>query len=373
MFWTTVIAFALFVLLGGVGLYVPAALVVVAFFMIRKRVIASRRLATLSMLDVASSHGLPLDEAFEAYADNFRGGRRAKLRKFADRIASGGSLADAVAKGRGLLSARGQLAVAVGEETGTTAESIAAAAAWEAAAAKDVLEDRSHLGFYLMAVVWICASVVGFINFYIVPKYREIFNGFGTELPPSTTWLIDWHDSPLAQELVKLATLCTLIAYFFVWRRRDAPSAVFGLFGGLRPKLFTAEILRLLAVTADASKPTAVTFDAIAKHHRNGWIRRRMRWAVRAVTAGESEWDALFRAGLISRAESASLDAATRSGTLPDTLRRFARRRDADDRAGRLLAAEYVRPAVIGFFAIVVGLIAVAILAPLIKVIEDLS
>ncbi|MEM9703179.1 MAG: hypothetical protein AAF907_12120 [Planctomycetota bacterium] len=51
----------------------------------------------------------------------------------------------------------------------------------------------------------------------------------------------------------------------------------------------------------------------------------------------------------------------------------FARRRDADDRAGRLLAAEYVRPAVIGFFAIVVGLIGVAILAPLIKVIEDLS
>lgn len=373
MFWAALIAFGVCVALTFAGLYLPAALVVVAYFMLARRVVAARRLATLSMLGVATENGLPLGDAFGAYAENFRGGRRRKLLRFAGRLAEGATLPQAVKQTPGLLTERGRLAFLVGGETGTTAESVASAAALEVLETRRQLEDRSHVEIYLSAVIYICFGCFSFLQSFVVPKYRGIFSDFDTEMPEATTWFINHSESYLEPNGVGPGVFWSLVFYFWVWRRRDEPRVLFGLFGLFQPKRFSAEILRLLAVTAEASKPTVETLEAVATHHRNRWIRRRMRKAAARVRDGGAAWDALRDAGVIGRRQAATLAAAERSDTLPETLRRLADRRDDDDRHRRLLAAEYARPVVLAGLAVLIAVVAVAMFGPVVQLIDDLA
>ena len=47
---------------------------------------------------------------------------------------------------------------------------------------------------YPIAVISVATAIVGFIMYWIIPKFKEIFNDFGVELPGITIFLIEASD-----------------------------------------------------------------------------------------------------------------------------------------------------------------------------------
>jgi type II secretory pathway component PulF len=141
------------------------------------------------------------------------------------------------------------------------------------------------------------------------------------------------------------------------------------LFRGRR----VGDVLRILAVATEHRQPLADVVTRLARDFPSDLIRRQLRPAAAAVTAGSDWRDALRDARLVSPAEHGLLKTAEQVGNLPWALRAIATR---NERRGvyRLSAAiQVLYPCVILLLGALVGFFVVALFVPLVRIISILA
>ncbi|WP_171185508.1 type II secretion system F family protein [Alienimonas chondri] len=356
-----------------------------------------RRLRAASLLGelaVAARRRLPLDEELEELSDTLLRGDRVRANRAASALREGIDLQTALREAR-LIPPSSEPALAAGEASGALPRTLSDEADRLRGQAGGAAAAFWNVGFYLLVTLCAIQAVLGFILYYIVPKYKKIFEDFGMspdgfigESRQYRTMSEGWLAPPWFEGLLGVGSLWVKYFYlpFFLlslialglpllavasqkglrlpgggWRRR--------WFG--RKRAHASRVARALANAAEAKRPfpETLTAYAAAADTRSPALRK----LARNVEQGGDVWPALHRAGLFTAGEARLAETGTAAGNLPRVLRLIADRLDvaADRRRGRWLAL--LHPAATLFIGMLVAWVALAFFTPLVRLLHDLG
>jgi len=337
-----------------------------------------RQSELLWLLAIATEKGDSVPDVVQHLADESSGGYRKRLMTLAEELRRGSSLADVTQELHGLLPAESVLVARVGESCGNLPQALRqSAGTMSRRGAFDGLAAQGSL-VYLAGLLTTLVLVAGFIMYYIIPKFKMIFEDFGTELPNLTLLSIQvsdgfvnyWYLAPLLGALLVAISLATVSALEAMgsWR-----------IGFLRPlyafwnRQWTPAILRALQVTVDAQVPLVQGYRIVAHSLPDRQTKSQLAGAIEYLEHGGSCWPEMQQMGFLRQREVAMLSAAERAHNLGWALETLAEEIERKSRFRREALLQAVRPLFLILFAILVGLFVISMFLPLTKLINDLS
>ncbi|TWT61248.1 type II secretion system F family protein [Rubinisphaera italica] len=406
MFQFLIFVISLILLIAMIGMGSPIGifssllicLVIITFAMISFASWKNRGISTLWLIATSIKNNLPLPELIDAQATEFRGSRGRKLLELADQLREGVALPIAIDQYRSLVPSQGQLAIRVGGETGTLGESLDVTARYLDRSRDPDRYSYYYLIFYLIFVLLAILAITSFLLYFIIPKYKEIFQGFGTQLPNITLLVISLGDWGATNFFLLFLTVifCSLVFIAACFRRFRGSTVnrsktwidslitfprvfyqpftiVADFILSFFPKRVTPEILRLLSVSAEAGKPLIATVDSLSRHFPFPDIRKRMSRVRLSVEQGTEFWQAMSQQRIVTAHQAAILRAGERSNQLGFLLRETSNSMEATRLHHRFNFWEIARCVLLVAMTFLVALIAIGMFYPLISLIHDLS
>lgn len=329
-------------------------------------------------LAIALQEELPLIDELEAAVTAVGGGIRNKTRRLIDALREGESLATALSEVPGLIPASAVTTAHIGEATGTLPQCLRDAALRHQADDQpggSGTSSKTLVITYLFALPAFALLIFQGISYFIIPKFRKIFDDFGTELPDVTLNTLDAF--AFAAQHTGLFWLCNFLLVFIGGWTANAYSRGWGEFdppfvGHWLRRFDVPNLLRNLALAAESGTPLEHTLSVVAARHRRRAMRKTLADTHAACLEGRDCWEVLREAGLLRDAEFAVLQSAQRVGNLPWALRALA---DTIERrfSYRCQAfVEFAQPAVAIALLLFVGLMCLAMFAPLVKLIQEM-
>ncbi|WP_406698835.1 type II secretion system F family protein [Singulisphaera sp. Ch08] len=301
------------------------ALAVVGLTLVTGRWV-SQRDALLQTLAIAVEHGMPLGAAIEGLGDTQRGRSRRRLLTLARLLQEGAPLPQALQLVPGVLPRDAELSIGMGWASDRLAGALREAA--DPKTPERVVRAAYVPRIaYLVAVLLITKLILCFVLYFIFPKFEAIFADFGIELPRFTVdvlvashWFIRWGWPILVLMTVFELTLAVILPL--------------SLTGWLEPNFFwldrlfrsrhTAPVLRALAWVVEGGKSLSSGIAILIRYYPAGWVRNRLERTLHDLGNGTDCWESLRNQGLISPADAAILESASRVGNLPWALRETA-------------------------------------------------
>jgi type II secretory pathway component PulF len=285
-------------------------------------------------------------------------------------IDSGATLHDALKAAPGVAPSEAVLAAAIGEATGKLAACMRSVPRWRLATIwVDVVP---RLVYPIFLLIFILAGV-GFLFVFVIPKYEKIFADFKLEPPWLTTKFINAWGAIFRHAGLLLVAFLGLVALAGAVL---ASSTVCWYLPGLGPLYrmhARSRVLKGLALLLETSMPLP---QALSVLYDSGFfpvvIRNRLRALRSAVERGEPLPENLYRCGLLPRHMLPLVQAAERAQTLPWAIAEL-----GDSLAKRVSRLTYrltmtVFPLTVMALGVLVGVVAVAMFWPLVKLLTEM-
>ncbi len=360
------------------GLIFITGLSVMAWIIVAFAKRRSRRSTLMWILALSVEKGLPLHEEVEALAATMRKRRRRRLLLLAELLRDGVPLAEALERVPGLVTPSMVMAARVGSQNGNLPEMLRGEATRQLTGLR-----QERLGgtspaiaaFYLIGIPLAAFTVISFVMYYIIPKFKKIFEDFGVELPRTTLLLIDASDFVVTYfYLIPFGLLLMLLAVIAIYRSytgaaRRSPPLTSRFFRRVR----VPDILRNLAATVRSGRSTAEALMTMAQTQRDREFRPILARAAEMDEIGTDCWTALHAVGLLRRRELELLHAAWQAGNLDwaaETLAAAMQRRSSDR---FFVAYEVAVPDIVLVMGLITGVTVIALFMPVIKMVSDLS
>ncbi|QDT56260.1 type IV pilin biogenesis protein [Caulifigura coniformis] len=331
------------------------------------------QISLLWRLSIASENGLPYADEVESASPGIGSHRRESLAALAGRLRDGQSLGEAIDDGSPLIPRGDVLAIRATDGTPALSSVLRDAAERSVRNLSELREggDALPLQVYFVNVFLVVISIVSFLMYWIMPKYKEIFNDFGVTLPPITRRLIDVTDSAASYWFVAGPMMFLPVAILLAsplvslagWENLNFP-----LLMRWFPRRDAPEVLRIIAAVVESGRPLAPTLSEIAEHHPREDLRSRLERIAAILDHGEFSWRVLCHDGFLKQDEADALDAAAANHHLQWALRTLADGLDAKQRIRTAWAFEWQRPILIGTLGGLVAFVVVAMFLPLIHV-----
>lgn len=345
----------------------------------RGRSRAARQAGLLWALAMGIKTGRPLDQVVDALAQGAGRYWKMQLRALAACLNSGASLPQALKACPHVLPREAVTSICVGAECGNLEQAVSDAAmrftAQLSAPPSGLRGTLAYLGGLLLLV----AAIVGFLMFSIVPKFKDIFEDFGVELPTTTLAAIRFTESLASNPLTYLAALL----FGAIWIRVNHHAALglrgilsnwpFVWIGRLCTGFETAHFLRMLRLGVIAGKPLDEVFARIVEHHPDAWIKRRLARVDETLQEGGDCWISLHEAGLLRRSEAAVLLSSEHAGNLAWALDAVAESVERRSEYRLRVLLEGAQPFLMLAVGFVVAYLAAAFFLPLLKLINELA
>ncbi len=337
----------------------------------------ARELMSLWALSVAARSQDELSVQLARFTNDSRSARRGPLRRLALRLAEGEPLGFLLPNAR-VLPATAQMQVQAGLDAGHLAEALTEAAARETARfSSDQRIVRPYTLAYLASVGMVTIFIVGFLMYYIIPKFKKIFEDFDTALPEMTVSLISMSDAVVNYWYIFALPLgpCVWLAFATDWMaERHGYRQSFGkLIGTFIPRLFLPDVLRGLSWGVRGEQLLHKTLQAMADAAPNIELDRRLRMAATQLEAGQPLGSTLYGMGLLTAPEVEFLERAEELGNLPWMLETLAESNERRWEARFVRVSVWLQPIATLMLGLIVGFIAIALFMPLLKLINDLS
>ncbi|MCA9075144.1 MAG: type II secretion system F family protein [Planctomycetaceae bacterium] len=361
--------------LGFTGLFVmlPLILASVAIWTARR----SRESHFLWTLALAVENDLPLPEEIDAFAVPLWRRTRRRYRRLAERLREGRSLMDGLELG-GVLPSSVVAELRAAQAAGTLPIALRAVAARQT----DTLLNNRFNGsiaitsVYVWTVLATVFAIVGFLMYWIVPKFKEIFNDFGVTLPSWTThmirfadWFLDYfYLSMTFLSLPILVAIGATVVGVVGWGNLNYP-----LLMRWFPRWDAPGLLRGLAYAVDAKRPLSETLEEMAEHHRRSDVTERLLRMQQLLDGGESLSTVLLQEGYVKPVEAEALSAAARAGNLNWALQTLAESMERTGWHRTQFWLELLKPAAVMLVGCVVMYFVIGFFLPLVKLINELS
>lgn len=226
------------------------------------------------------------------------------------------------------------------------------------------------------ALLGIASAIVSFLMIFIVPKFKEIFIGFGVELPPSTMSAIAVTDVFLSYWYVLLFPgLATGVFFFWMVYSSSRKKLTHGYprLAEYWPRYWLPGVLRTLSLSAASGQPLGRALDCVMQDLPPGRSATVVSALRHRVHNGEDTVEAMMSVGLLRASEAAFLNSSQKTHHLDWALRHLA---DSVERKRRNLfrrMSQLIGPGIVLFVGGVVLLVARAFFEPLTTLLQDLS
>jgi type IV pilus assembly protein PilC len=233
---------------------------------------------------------------------------------------------------------------------------------------------------YPCAVITVATLIVGFIMYYIIPKFKKIFEDFDTELPEITVVLITTSDAvvnywylgpvlPLALWIMlKIIKKNKTGAYIVDWVSLKIP-----LLGQILRKSIIARTCRTLGTLVASGVPILEALAITRDTAGNAVFYKAYDHISAAIREGETMAVPLKETRTVDDIVVNMVDVGEETGALDNMLYKVA---DVYDEEVSVLVEGLVNllePLMVVILGLIVGFIVIALFMPLIKLLNDLS
>jgi type IV pilus assembly protein PilC len=233
---------------------------------------------------------------------------------------------------------------------------------------------------YPAAVITVATLIVGFIMYWIIPKFKKIFDDFGTKLPLMTTVLIDtssavvnyWYLGPVIPIsiwlLIKIIKKNKTGAFVIDWISLRIP-----MLGMILKKSIIARTCRTLGTLVASGVPILEALAITRDTAGNAVFVKAFEHVNAAIREGESMAVPLRETKIYDEIVVNMVDVGEETGALDNMLYKVA---DVyDEEVGVLVEGliNMLEPLMVVVLGLIVGFIVIALFMPLIQLLNDLS
>jgi type IV pilus assembly protein PilC len=233
---------------------------------------------------------------------------------------------------------------------------------------------------YPVAVITVATGIVGFIMYWIIPKFKKIFQDFGIELPGITITLIfisDWVVDYFY--LIPAIPVVIWLIYKIIRKNKTGEYIVdkiwlkVPILGKIIEKSIVARISRTLGTLIASGVPILEALIIARDTAGNAVFRRAFDNIYAAIREGESMAVPLKEARIVDDLVVNMVDVGEETGALDTMLYKIA---DVYDEEVSVLVEGLINllePMMVVILGLIVGFIVIALFMPLIKLLNSLS
>jgi type IV pilus assembly protein PilC len=233
---------------------------------------------------------------------------------------------------------------------------------------------------YPAVVSVVAIGITVFLMLKVVPVFKEIFDGFGAELPLPTKLTIMISDF-LANQYILLALIIVGVAVgLWQWGktrtgrwRIDMVKLHAPIFGPILLKVAIAKFTRTLGVLIRSGVNILTALDITAKTASNVVIEDAVLKTKVSIQSGESISKPLVDSGVFPPMVTRMIDVGERTGALESMLGKIADFYEDQVDAAVAGLTSLIEPLLICFLGVVVGFIVISMFLPLIKMLEHIG
>ncbi len=233
---------------------------------------------------------------------------------------------------------------------------------------------------YPVAVITVAGLIVGFIMYWIIPKFKKIFLDFGTELPGITLLLMAISDVVVSYFYLFPAVPLAFWIFIKIVRKNkkgafvvDWISLRIPLLGKIISKSVTARTCRTLGTLIASGVPILEAIIIARDTAGNMVFQKAFDTIYAAIREGETMAVPLKEARIVDDIVVNMVDVGEETGALDNMLYKVA---DVYDEEVSVLVDALVsllEPLMVIVLGVIVGFIVIALFMPLIKLLNDLS
>jgi len=332
-------------------------------------VIFSRQLAT--MVDSGISITSALDVLVDQVEDrNFK----QIIRKMRNDIEAGASLSEAAARHPKAFSDFFVNMLRAGESSGRLDEILDRVAAYLEKVSVLQRKVKASL-FYPAFVSFLAFGITTFLIVVIVPKFKDIFQALGGQLPLPTRILLGLSESVgkyLAMEIV--GTIAAILLFrFYIGTPRgrlwfDRLTLNVPIIGKLMRKVVIARFARTLATLVKSGVPILSSLEIVAKTAENKVVEQAVMSARSSIKEGENIADPLTLSKVFPAMVTRMIAVGEKTGELEKMLSKIADFYESEVDAAVTALTSLVEPLIIALLGIIIGAIVVALFLPVFKI-----
>lgn len=323
--------------------------------------------------------GMPLVEALTALLDQTSKPRlKRAIYDVRDKVKSGSTLADALARHPRIFSQLYCNMVGAGETSGALEQVLLRLADIEERQARLRARIISTLTYPLFVAIF-AAGLITFLMLVIVPKLTQIFTRQGQELPAITNVMIG--TSRFIGHWWWLIIL-VLIGLFALWRfwvstasgrmRWDRIKLKMPLYGALQSKLVAARFARTLGTMLESGLTMMKALDVVKTIIGNSVIEESMSDVKAGVRRGKDLARPLKETGLFPPLLIHMIDLGQRSGEMESMLLKVADTYDEDVSLAVDALVGMLEPVIIIVMGLFVGFLVLSILLPILTMSKNI-
>ncbi len=233
---------------------------------------------------------------------------------------------------------------------------------------------------YPVVVIFVAVAIVGFIMYFIIPKFEAIFADFGVDLPQMTVFLIK------ASHFVVDYWWVVMVFPAFVWmvlkllyRNKtgayilDRIKLLIPVMGAIVEKSTVARTMRTLGTLVQSGVPILEALNIVRDTAGNAVFERAFNRIYESIREGETIAQPLREARIVDDIVVNMIDVGEETGDLDTMLNKIADNYDEEVEVLVESLVSLLEPIMIVVLGGIIGFIVIALFLPLIQLITKLS
>ena len=334
----------------------------------------TRQLATMI------SAGIPLLECLEVLHEQVESpGFKKTIHGLVTEIRGGSDFSAALARYPKVYTRIYVSMVKAGEASGQLDDILVRLAEYLEATAKLKREIKSAMTYPIVSMIMV-VGITAFLMVFIIPKFKEIFDNLGVELPGITKFVMGislWMEKNI---LVCLGGMVGFFLLFSFWRKSPAGQKVWDrvvltvpVFGPLFRKVALSRFSRTFSTMIKSGVPILGSLEIVAETAGNSVISRAVENAMESVRHGETLAAPLEKEKVFPPMVVRMIGIGERSGALEALLSKISEFYDQQVEAEVKSLTSLIEPLLIGIMGFVVGGIVMSVFLPIFKLQEALT
>ena len=233
---------------------------------------------------------------------------------------------------------------------------------------------------YPVVVILVAVVIVGFILYFIMPKFEAIFADFGVDLPPMTVFLID-ASHVLLNKFWIVILVPTLIWIFIKLMYRNRTGAYLldklwlfiPVMGQIIEKSTVARTMRTLGTLVQSGVPILESLNIVKDTAGNAVFERAFGRIYDSIREGETIAQPLRESRIVDDIVVNMIDVGEETGDLDSMLNKIADNYEEEVEVLVDSLVSLLEPIMIVVLGGIIGFIVIALFMPLIQLISKLS
>jgi type IV pilus assembly protein PilC len=235
--------------------------------------------------------------------------------------------------------------------------------------------------FYPTAVLIVAVGILILLMVFVIPRFRDVFNGMNMTLPGFTLFVLDVSEMIKDHIVYTMGILAVCVVVFLVIINKtklgrmiwDKFKLKVPVLGPVVSKVSIGRFTRTLGTLVSSGVPILQALTIVKETAGNVIIANAIVGVHESVKEGETITAPLEASGVFPPMVVSMVDVGEQTGALPEMLLRIADNYDEEVDNAVSAMTSLLEPIMIVFLAVIVGSIVIAMFLPLITMIGNLS